>query len=57
MGMSSEGIWKSTLGDLIVAVTDETACFVQDEEELYKVVAYIVSDLLHNSRPPSRWWH
>jgi len=50
MSGGGEGIWKSTLGDLIVALTDETACFVQDEEEVYEVVAYMVSDLLNDSR-------
>ncbi len=55
--MSSGETGKNTLGDLIVALTDETARFVDDEEEVYRVVAYIVSDLLCNSRPFSRWWH
>jgi hypothetical protein len=36
---------KTTLGDLIVALTDETGRFVRDEEEVYRVVAYIVTDL------------
>lgn len=48
---------NSTLGHLIVALTDETSRFVHDEEEVYKVVAYIVSDLLNNARPFSGNWH
>jgi hypothetical protein len=35
----------TTLGDLIVALTDETGRFVRDEKEVYALVAYIVSDL------------
>jgi hypothetical protein len=45
---------KITLGELIVALTDETGRFVQDEEEVYKVVAYIVTDLFWNSRLVSK---
>jgi len=41
---------ETTLGDLIVALTDETALLVRDEEEANKVVAYILADLLYNSK-------
>jgi hypothetical protein len=41
---------QTTLGDLIVALTDETGRFVQDEKEIYEVVAYIVADLTSKSR-------
>jgi hypothetical protein len=35
-----------TLGDLIVALTDEATRSLHDEGAAYHVVAYIVSDLL-----------
>jgi hypothetical protein len=37
---------KITLGDLIVALTDEATRSLKDEGAAYQVVAYIVSDLL-----------
>ncbi len=40
---------ETTLGDLIVALTDETAPFVCNEREADRVVAYILADLLYNS--------
>lgn len=40
---------ETTLGDLIVALTEETAPFVRDEAKANKVVAYILADLLYNS--------
>jgi hypothetical protein len=40
-----------TLGDLIVALTDETGRFVQDEKEFYELVAYLVADLTRKPRP------
>ncbi|MGH7770166.1 MAG: hypothetical protein ACREQP_22165 [Candidatus Binatia bacterium] len=36
---------QTTLGDLIVALTDETGRFVHDENQIYEVVSFIVSDL------------
>lgn len=40
---------ETTLGDLIVALTEETNPFVCDEKEANRVVAYILADLLFNS--------
>ena len=37
---------KTTLGDLIVALTDAAARSIPDERMAYSVVAYILSDLL-----------
>jgi hypothetical protein len=37
---------ETTLGDLIVALTDEATRSLKDEGAAYQVVAYIVSDLL-----------
>ena len=42
-----------TLGDLIVALTDETVQFVPDEKAAGALVAYILGDLLNNSKK----WH
>jgi hypothetical protein len=47
----------STLGDLIVALTDEASQFVRGKEEIYRVVAYLVSDILFQSRVVSASWH
>ena len=45
---------KTTLGDLIVALTDETRLFVRDEKVAYGVVADIVSKFLSNAKITSR---
>ena len=47
--MEREGTIETTLGDLIVALTDEATPFVRDEKEAYKVVAFSLVHLLHNS--------
>ena len=39
-------IVRTTLGDLIAAVTDEVAAVMGDSPGTYLVVSYIVSDLL-----------
>lgn len=48
-----------TLGDLIVALTEETRRYVSDEEEVYRLVAYMVTDILARSekRKVSKNWH
>jgi len=48
-----------TLGDLIVALTEETRRYVSDEEEVYRLVAYMVADILNRSekRKASKKWH
>jgi len=48
---------NSTLGELIAALTDETAHFVRDEKEVYRVVAYMVTDLLNKQRYDSKVTH
>jgi hypothetical protein len=45
---------KSTLGDLVEALTEETKCYVHDEREVYKIVSYMVTDLLSRRRCLSR---
>jgi CBS-domain-containing membrane protein len=48
---------NSTLGELIAALTDETSHFVHDEKEVYRVVAYMVADLLNKHRLDSKITH
>ncbi|MGH7766931.1 MAG: hypothetical protein ACREQP_05705, partial [Candidatus Binatia bacterium] len=48
---------KSTLGDLIAALTEEAQCYVRDEAEVYEIVAYMVNDLLSRRRCLSGTWH
>lgn len=48
---------NSTLGELIAALTDETAHFVHDEKEVYRVVAYMITDLLNKHRLDSKVTH
>jgi len=45
---------ETTLGDLIVALTEETDRQVRDEKMTYQLVAYILADLMKNSRRVSR---
>ena len=48
--MTHPEIVRTTLGDLIAAVTDEVAASMDDSPEMYLVVSYIVSDLLSKGR-------
>ncbi|MBI4522731.1 MAG: hypothetical protein HY695_02835 [Deltaproteobacteria bacterium] len=48
---------ETTLGELIVALTEETSRLFPDEKDTYRVVAYILSELFSNSRPASTKWH
>jgi len=49
-------ILETTLGDLIVAITEEASQYARDTRETYTLVAYILSDLLNNFRAePERW--
>ena len=42
--------FETTVGDLIVALTDETHRQVRDEKMTYELVAYILADLMKNSQ-------
>ena len=55
--MEPTEILETTLGDLIVAITDEASRHARDTRETYTLVAYILSDLLNNYRPLPNWWH
>jgi hypothetical protein len=43
-----KGALETTLGDLIVALTEEATRSLHDEGAAFQVVAYIVSDLLEH---------
>ena len=43
-----KAIVETTVGDLIVAITDETHQQVRDEKITYELVAYILADLTKN---------
>ena len=47
-------IIRTTLGDLIAAVTDEVTAAFGDSPATYVVVSYIVSDLLIHHRLPRK---
>ena len=55
--MEREKITETTIGDLIVALTEETSQFVHDEKEVYKVVAFRLTHLLNRSARISGVWH
>ena len=54
--MEREKITETTLGDLIVALTEETSQYVRDENECCKVVAFMVTRVLNRSSAASRRW-
>ena len=55
--MKAEEKVETTLGELIVALTEETARLVNDEKQAYEVVAYALADLLSKSASDSQTWH
>ena len=48
--MRQRKVIKTTLGDLIVAVTDEVMPTVQDPAGAYMVVSWVLSDVLTRQR-------
>jgi hypothetical protein len=48
--MTGTKTFESTLGDLIVALTEETVPVVSDKRNSYRVVSYIVTDLFRKKR-------
>ena len=54
--METEENVDTSLGDLIVALAEETSRFVHDERDMYKVVAYILSNM-YKSGSISTSWH
>ena len=51
--MRKQKTLEVTLGDLIVALVDETVQFVPDEKAVHALVAYILGDFLNSSKK----WH
>ena len=51
--MKSQAL-ETTLGDLIVALTEEASRSIPDGRTAYSVAAYILSDLLRQAGPVSR---
>ena len=54
--MEREETVKATIGDLVVALTEETSQYVHDEKEACKVVAFMLTHLLNKSSAVSRQW-
>lgn len=48
--MREQKITKTTLGELIVAVTDEVTTLIRDPSDAYTMVSCILSDLLAHHR-------
>lgn len=58
--MEREEILETTLGDLIVALTEEASPYIRDEKETYKVVAFMLTHLLIDPNTTSKscqYWH
>ena len=48
--MRQQKVIRTTLGELIAAVTDEVMPFVRDPSALYMVVSWILNDVLAHHR-------
>ncbi len=55
--MTRESKIETTLGDLVVALTEETGRQVRDEKMTYEVVAYILANFLNGSNRRSNQPH
>ena len=55
--MKTDATFEISLGDLLVEMTEEALRFARNEEEANIAVANIVTDLLRNSEPFSKYWH
>ena len=49
--MRRQEVIKTTLGELVVALTDEVIPLVRDPSVLYKVVSWALDDVLARHRP------
>jgi hypothetical protein len=49
-----QNVIRTTLRDLIAAVTDEVKPFVRDPSDVYIVVSWVLSDLLAHQRVHKR---
>jgi hypothetical protein len=52
--MTRQSKLETTLGDLVVALTEETERYVRDEKMTYEVVAFILANFLNGSRGHSQ---
>ena len=52
--MRHQKVINTTLGELIVALTDEVMPFVRQPSALYKVVSWVLNDVLARHRLRSR---
>jgi hypothetical protein len=52
--MDREENFETTIGDLVVALTEETSHYVRDEKEANKVVAFMLTHLLNKASAASR---
>jgi hypothetical protein len=52
--MTRESKLETTLGDLVVALTEETERHVHDEKTTYEVVAYILANFVNSNRQSNR---
>ena len=50
MSRNQRKVIRTTLGDLIAAVTDEVKPFARDRSGLYMTVSHILSDILSRHR-------
>jgi hypothetical protein len=50
MSTNQRKVIRTTLGDLIAAVTDEVKPFVRDPSGLYMVVSHVLNDVLARHR-------
>jgi chorismate mutase len=50
MSRNQQKVIRTTLGDLIAAVTDEAKPFARDPSSLYMMVSHILNDLLARHR-------
>jgi hypothetical protein len=55
--MTRQAKLETTLGDLVVALTEETERYVPDEKMTYEVVAYILANFLNGSHRHSNQLH
>lgn len=55
--MCREENFETTLGDMVAALTEETVQLVPDEKLAHTLVAYMLADVLNNTRTISNTWH
>lgn len=55
MNKNKRTVIETTLGDLVLVLTEEASQILKDEQGAYEAVASILEDLL--SKPVSESWH